>query len=171
VEPIILVALGSNLGDSKTQLEAAMSRLEQLAGAKGKRSSLWSSSPVDCPPGTPDFINAALALPIPVHLTPESWLVATQALEREFGRRPKLVVNESRPLDVDLLVWGPETRTGPNLTVPHPRAHLRRFVLAPLAELVPKLIWPGQACTVEELLKACPLDPGLRRLSVEQSRE
>ena len=162
--PLVLVALGSNLGDSPALLHAAMDRLEALAGAPGRRSSLWSTPPVDCPPGSPDFINAAMVLSAPVGGSPESWLVQTQALEREFGRHPKVQFNEPRALDVDLIAWGRERRATPELILPHPRAHERRFVLQPLAELVPDLIWPGQSRTVAELLARCPIEPNLRRL-------
>lgn len=75
-----------------------------------------------------------------------------QALEREFGRGPKQMLNEPRPLDLDLIVFGAERRRDPRLTLPHPRAHLRRFVLEPLNEIAPDMILPGQTKTVRQLL-------------------
>jgi 2-amino-4-hydroxy-6-hydroxymethyldihydropteridine diphosphokinase len=75
-----------------------------------------------------------------------------QALEREFGRKPKQVLNEPRPLDLDLIAFGHELRGTNELILPHPRAHQRRFVLAPLAEIAPQLVLPGQTETVTELL-------------------
>ncbi len=128
------------------------------------RSSLWRSTPVDCPPGSPDFINAVVALePLP-SLTPELLLAELQAIEREFGRRPKLVLNEARPLDLDLIAWGREVRNTSTLTLPHPRAHLRRFVLQPLSELAPELVLPGQTQTVAELLAGLRTDEVLERV-------
>lgn len=160
---LVLVSLGSNLGDSVTLIQTAMDRLERLAGGPGWRSSLWSTPPVDCPPGSPSFINAALVLRRPTGLTPETWLRQTQALEHGLGRRPKVVSNEARPVDVDLIAWGEFRCTTPFLTLPHPRAQERRFVLEPLAELVPNLIWPGANLSVAELLARCPADPNFRK--------
>lgn len=164
---LVLVALGSNQGDSPALIRAAMDRIEQLAGHPVRRSSLWRSTPVDCPPGSPGFINAALAFVVPDETTPERWLDWTQALEREFGRTPKQVMNEPRSLDVDLIAWGGEIRDSADLVLPHPRAGERRFVLAPLAELAPEFRLPGQAHTVAELLERCAPDPQLQRWNGE----
>ena len=81
-----------------------------------------------------------------------------QALEIEFGRMPKKVLNEPRPLDLDLILFGGEVRASAALTLPHPRAHERRFVLQPLREIAPDLILPGQSQTVARLLAALPID-------------
>jgi 2-amino-4-hydroxy-6-hydroxymethyldihydropteridine diphosphokinase len=85
-------------------------------------------------------------------------------MEKAFGRKPKQVLNEPRPLDLDLIAFGAERRNTPELTLPHPRAHRRRFVLAPLAEIVPDLVLPGQTSTVRELLAGLPAGQTLRRL-------
>ncbi|MBN8249795.1 MAG: 2-amino-4-hydroxy-6-hydroxymethyldihydropteridine diphosphokinase [Verrucomicrobia bacterium] len=161
--PEALIALGSNLGDPAGQIRSAMECLDRLSRLPVRRSSLWWSTPVDCPPGSPAFINAAAALDPHDGETPESLLARLQEIEREFGRRPKQVPNESRPLDLDLIAWGAEVRATSSLILPHPRAHQRRFVLEPLAELAPDLVLPGQALKVRELLAAAPPDPGLRR--------
>ena len=85
-EVIAYIALGSNLGDSRTILESAFQRLEALSCRPLRRSSLWRSAPLDCPPGSADFLNAVAALvPLPGE-TPESLLSKFQALEREFGQ-------------------------------------------------------------------------------------
>jgi 2-amino-4-hydroxy-6-hydroxymethyldihydropteridine diphosphokinase len=84
--------------------------------------------------------------------TPESLLAKLQSLERDFGRRPKRMLNEPRPLDLDLIAFGFEVRNSPELTLPHPRAHSRRFVLQPLSEVAPDFVLPGQAMTVAQLL-------------------
>ncbi|KAF0181632.1 MAG: 2-amino-4-hydroxy-6-hydroxymethyldihydropteridine diphosphokinase [Limisphaerales bacterium] len=158
------IALGGNMGDAKVTVREAMQRLAAFSCAPLLCSSLWRSTPVDCPPGSPDFINAVVALtPLP-HFTPESLLVELQVLEREFGRQPKQVLNEARPLDLDLIAWGSEVRNTPALTLPHPRAHLRRFVLQPLSELAPDLVLPGQTRTVAELLTGLRTDEALERL-------
>lgn len=160
----VLVALGSNLGDSAALLRGAMDRLESLSMAPVRRSSVWTSTPVDCPPGSPVFVNAAVSLAPRPGETPESLLAALQVLESEAGRRPKKVHNEARPLDLDLIAWGGEVRGTPELTLPHPRAHLRRFVLQPLAELAPDLVLPGQSRTVAGLLAGLPPDGAMRRV-------
>jgi len=144
------IALGSNLGDSREALERAIQKLEELGLVS--RSSFWRTTPVDCPPGSGAFINAVVALKPRENETPEGLLRKLQTLEKEFGRTPKKVMNEARPLDLDLIVFGGETRNTPELILPHPRAHLRRFVLEPLNEIAPSLIFPGQTKTVRELL-------------------
>ena len=85
--------------------------------------------------------------------TPETLLAKLQGFEREFGRHPKRIHNEARPLDLDLIAFGDELRSAKELTLPHPRAHLRRFVLEPLAEIAPSFILPGHKVNVRELLE------------------
>ena len=155
---LAVVALGSNLGDSGSLLRLAMDRLETLSAAPLVRSSLWRSTPVDCPPGSADFVNAVVLLVPREGQTSDSLLESLQAIEREFGRRPKQVVNEPRPLDLDLVAFEGEVRHSARLVLPHPRAHLRRFVLAPLCEVAPDLLLPGQKVAIAELL--AELAPG-----------
>src|SRR5688572_14688569 len=83
-----------------------MRGLRTLFGATIRESSLWESSPVDCPPGSPMFVNAAVMIEPTSDETPESMLTKLQAIEREFGRLPKAVLNEPRPLDLDLIAFG-----------------------------------------------------------------
>jgi 2-amino-4-hydroxy-6-hydroxymethyldihydropteridine diphosphokinase len=156
--PIAYISLGSNLGDSRQILRAAMARLQGLADESMVRSSLWQTTPVDCPPGSPPFINAVAGLRARAGETPETLLRKLLALEVEFGRRPKQIPNEPRPLDLDLICFGGETRDTPGLVLPHPRAPVRRFVLQPLSEIAPELILPGQDRTVRELLAGLPAD-------------
>ena len=160
-----IVALGSNLGDSSETLREVMHRLDRLAALPSHRSSLWQSTPVDCPPGSPPFVNAAVAFQPAADETPESLLAKLQSLEKEFGRRPKQVLNEPRPLDLDLIAFGSEIRSAPELTLPHPRAHLRRFVLEPLNEIAPDLVLPGQTKSVRQLLAELRTDEVVRHIS------
>jgi 2-amino-4-hydroxy-6-hydroxymethyldihydropteridine diphosphokinase len=162
--PNVYIALGSNLGDSLAFLQLAMARLQAFSDRPLVKSSLWESTPVDCPPGSPLFVNSVVSLIPRPDESPESLLEKLQALEQEFGRGPKKVLNEARPLDLDLIAFGTETRSAPRLTLPHPRAHERRFVVQPLSELAPELILPGQTKTVRELLLALDTDEVLRRL-------
>src|SRR5262249_38628129 len=97
--------------------------------------------------------------------TPESLLGKLQELEKEFGRRPKKVLNEPRPLDLDLIAFGNEIRATAELTLPHPRAHLRQFVLQPLAEIAPDLVLRGQERTGAELLRLLTSAEVVRKLA------
>jgi 2-amino-4-hydroxy-6-hydroxymethyldihydropteridine diphosphokinase len=164
VGELVIVALGSNLGDPRGHVLRAMERLQALADGPLLKSSLWQSTPVDCPPGSPVFVNAAVGLRPREGETPETLLAKLQRLEKKFGRRPKKALNEPRPLDLDLIAFGSETRATRALTLPHPRAHERRFVLQPLSEIVPHLVLPGQSKSVTELLRRLPPDEGMRKL-------
>ena len=160
----VFVALGSNLGDSRGIIQEALRRLEAFSRGPMLRSSLWKSTPVDCPPESPEFINAMAGF-VPIEdETPETLLARLQALEKEFGRRPKQVMNEARSLDLDLIAFGEEVRSTPELVLPHPRAPLRRFVLEPLAEIAPELILPGQKKSVRELLANLRTDEIVEKL-------
>jgi len=150
----VLAALGSNLGDSPAILRAVIERLRTIVPPPLIVSSFRWTEPVDCPPGSPPFLNAAVAFAPPPGETPESLLAKFKQLERDFGRRPKRVANEPRPLDLDLIAFGRQTRQSTELTLPHPRAASRRFVLEPLNEIAPDFVLPGQTQTVSQLLAA-----------------
>jgi len=161
------IALGANLGDRKRTMIEAITHLQKLSNETLLRSSFWETSPVDCPPGSPPFLNAVVALAPRPDETPQSLFAKLQALEKTFGRKPKTILNEARPLDLDLIAFGNETRAGKTLTLPHPRAHLRRFVLQPLSEIAPDFPLPGQSKTVSQLLRALPRDETMRKLEDE----
>jgi 2-amino-4-hydroxy-6-hydroxymethyldihydropteridine diphosphokinase len=158
------IALGSNLGDSRGIILQAMKRLQYFSDQPILKSSLWETAPVDCPPGSPMFVNAAVGLQPRAEETPVSLLAKLRKIEKEFGRQPKKILNESRTLDLDLIAFGNQTRDSQKLTLPHPRAHVRRFVLQPLNELAPELILPGQTKTVSELLRELPSGEIIRKL-------
>ncbi len=153
---LAFIALGSNLGDSARIVRDAMARLQNFSDEPILKSSLWQTTPVDCPPDSPKFVNAVVGLVPRKPEAPESLLAKLQALEKEFGRQPKKIPNEPRPLDLDLIAFVNEIRNSPELILPHPRAHLRKFVLQPLSEIAPELILPGQEKTVSQLLAAVP---------------
>ncbi|HWD93477.1 MAG TPA: 2-amino-4-hydroxy-6-hydroxymethyldihydropteridine diphosphokinase [Verrucomicrobiae bacterium] len=161
---IAYIALGSNLGDSRSHLLRALERLQELSDQPLAKSALFETTPVDCPPGSPPFLNAVAGLVPRAGETPESLLAKLQKLELEFGRTVKKVLNEPRPLDLDLIAFGNETRATPQLTLPHPRAHLRRFVLEPLTEIAPGLILPGQGGSVATLLRQLTSAEVVRKL-------
>jgi 2-amino-4-hydroxy-6-hydroxymethyldihydropteridine diphosphokinase len=133
------VGLGANLGDAAATVRAAAQALGGLPGTELVAvSGLFASAPVDAQ--GPDFINAVAHLR--TQLQPLALLAALQALELEAGRQ-RPYRNAPRTLDLDLLLHGQTVCHGPVLTLPHPRLHLRRFVLWPLVELAPNLVLPG----------------------------
>ncbi|MGA0805418.1 MAG: 2-amino-4-hydroxy-6-hydroxymethyldihydropteridine diphosphokinase [Pseudohongiellaceae bacterium] len=166
LQDLAFVALGANLpfggGDPAHTLRAVLPALQQLSAAPLRVSSFYESDPKDCPPGSPRYVNAVAALlPLP-GATPELLLHALQAMEQRFGRVRSGVVNEARTLDLDLIAFRSETRATPFLTLPHPSAHERRFVLQPWIEIAgPGLLLAGKCLDEWELL--CT-DPPLTKL-------
>ena len=153
---MLLIGLGANVGDSVNQIRRAVERLEEALGNTAVCSKLWRTRPVDCLPQTPDFINAVAMFESPAGLSPSTLLNWLQKLEQQFGRQAARADNSPRELDLDLLLFDAQIICTEWLTLPHPRAQQRHFVLAPAAELVPNLIWPGTTKTVYDLLRALP---------------
>ena len=151
---LAFVSFGSNQGDSRQLFAAACDFLQTLSDFPILKSSLWRSAPIDCPPGSPDFLNAVLAFKPRPNETPESLLNRLLLFERKTGRSPSAVRNAPRTIDLDLIAFGTERRRTAELILPHPRATQRRFVLEPLAELAPDLILPGESRTVSQLLSS-----------------
>jgi 2-amino-4-hydroxy-6-hydroxymethyldihydropteridine diphosphokinase len=135
------VSLGANLGDATATVRDAMRRLGELPRTELlAHSSLYRSAPVQAKGA--DFINAVVGLR--TRLSALALLHQLQAIELMHGReRP--FRNAPRTLDLDLLLFGDVALHSDELTLPHPRGHLRAFVLRPLAELQPDLVWPGHA--------------------------
>ena len=133
------VALGANLGDPVAAVQAALAALAGLPDSRVVRaSSLYRTAPVGLR-NQPDFINAVAALE--TALAPEALLEALFAIEEGFGR-VRAEKNGPRTIDLDLLLHGDRELAQPRLTLPHPRLHLRAFVLVPLAEIAPDLRLP-----------------------------
>lgn len=142
-----------------------MAELEHLAVDALLRSSLWRSTPIDCPAGSPDFINAVVAFELIDDETPETLLTKLRLIETQFGRKRTGIVNEARSLDLDLIAFGNEQRSSAAINLPHPRATQRRFVLAPLAEILPNFQAPGWPAPAIELLKRLPIGDPVERLA------
>ena len=159
-----VVALGSNLGDSRGILVSGLDVLDSVSVEPVRRSSLWASAPVDCPPDSPDFVNAVAVLTLDTSWDSKRFLSWLKEQEIVFGRHEKKVMNEPRPLDLDLILFGDEVCGNDVLTLPHPRAHLRSFVMLPLEELAPDLQFPGEAKTVSELAAGFRGLDGIHRL-------
>jgi len=161
---LVLIGLGSNRGDSRRIVLEAMERLTAFAAGEVRCSSLWRTSPVDCPPESDDFINAAASFVPHPGLTPEGLLQALKDLEREYGRGAALVKNAPRELDLDLLLFDEQTRNSDTFVLPHPRAVDRLFVLAPAEEVLPGATWPGTDRTISELRSRLETDEAVERL-------
>ena len=135
------VALGANLADPVAQVRAAFDALKNLpASHLLLASSLYRTAPVGIH-GQPDFINA-VAL-VETGLEAEALLDALLATEAAFGRRRDFY-HAPRTLDLDLLLFDDAVIDTPRLVLPHPRMHLRAFVMAPLAEIAPDCRIPGR---------------------------
>ncbi|MGB7501980.1 MAG: 2-amino-4-hydroxy-6-hydroxymethyldihydropteridine diphosphokinase [Azonexus sp.] len=133
------VALGANIGDPTATVLAAFAALANLPESRVTRcSSLYRTAPVGLR-NQADFINAVAVLE--TSLPPESLLDALLDIEARFGRIRR-ERNGPRTLDLDLLLYNDIELDLPRLTLPHPRLHLRAFVLLPLAEVAPALAIP-----------------------------
>ena len=143
------LSLGGNIGDVESRF-AAVERELAAAGVTGlRRSRTYVTAPVGCVPGTPDFMNQALVGDS--SLAPEELFALLQSLERSHGRPAQHSSQESLTLDCDLILWGEEKIDTALLTVPHPRARARRFVLEPLNEIAPDMKFPDGVTVAQAL--------------------
>ena len=138
---IAYVALGANQTEPLAQVRAALEALTRLPESRLLRaSSLYRTAPVGIR-GQPDFINAVASLE--TTLTPHAMLAALFDVEAQFGRRRDFH-HAPRTLDLDLLLYEAQIIDSPQLQLPHPRMHLRAFVIAPLLEIAPDCCIPGR---------------------------
>ena len=146
------VALGSNLGDRLANLRTTRKAILQLAGVTPPilASAIYETEPIDCESGAGKFLNAVLEFDYEGN--PLELLKRLGELEQALGRLSDRPRNVSRKIDIDLLYFGATKIDKKELQLPHPRMHLRRFVLQPLAEIRPDLVLPNQTKTVRELL-------------------
>ena len=157
------IALGSNLGDRLGFFRAGLTSL--LANDNIlllSKAAVYETDPVDCPPGSQAFLNTVIE--VDSSLTAHALHQVLQGIEIALGRPEKRERNSPRPLDLDILYAGDQIIDDDVLTIPHPRLHLRRFVLQPLADIRPELIVPGQGKTVAELVAMLHEGDGAVRL-------
>ena len=147
---IVFLSLGSNLGDREKNLRTAIAALPELGVQIKKVSSIYETEPVDLLE-QPWFLNCVVEGETTV--PPAALLKELRQLERRMGSK-KLVARGPRLIDLDILVYGRQTIDSPELQVPHPRMFLRRFVLAPLAEIASDLKHPSWSGTASQLLAA-----------------
>ena len=165
MKKLVYLSLGSNLGDRRAHLDAAIDRLRELGDVKAV-SSIYETDPVEYT-AQPDFLNCVVALE--TEKMPRQLLAAVLAIEKDLGRRrtaagPGPRTKGPRTLDSDIVRFGRTIMDLPELTIPHPAMHERRFVLEPLAELAPDLRHPILRRAVRELRDALP-PGGVRKIS------
>ena len=147
------IAFGSNMGAREDFLVRARDELISTAADPGGIvlvSPLFETAPIDCAPGTSDFLNAVIE--ITSVLEPISLLKLTKGIEGELGRPGIHGYHSPRTVDLDILYVGDLAMNEAEITLPHPAMTKRRFVLEPLSRIRPELRLPGQTATVSELL-------------------
>jgi len=154
------LGLGSNVGDRRANLQAAVGALPAHGVAVLGSSSTYDTEPVGEVLDQPEFLNACLR--IETALDAETLLDACKAVERELGRQSGGVRHGPRPIDVDLLLFGAEAYRSERLSLPHEQVTARRFVLVPLLELDFELRTPD-GTRLSDCLAKMPLDEGVRR--------
>lgn len=148
------VAFGSNLGDRLENLQAARRQILQLDEVHPPilSSGIYETDPVDCERDASKFLNAVVEFDYDGD--PGQLLEQLARIEESLGRKRDHQKNVSRRLDIDLLYCGDRQIDNERLQLPHPRMHLRKFVLQPLTDIRPDLILPNQRKTVRQLLAA-----------------
>src|SRR5260370_24784320 len=158
-EKAVYLSLGSNVGERKENLRAAIAALAGAGVRVTRVSSFYETEPVD-------FLEQAWFLNCAVEgetdLPPLELLRALRGIELRMGSE-KLVAKGPRLIDMDILLYRSETIDTPELQVPHPRMHLRRFVLVPLAEIAPEAVQPSLKRTRKQLLEETPDRSTVRR--------
>lgn len=149
--PSVLLGLGANIGNREANLRWALRRLVEH-GRVGPVSALYETEPEGVS-GQPPFLNAACEYR--TELEPQALLEFLTLVERQLGRRP--TANQGpRPIDIDILLYNDLVLATPALTIPHPRLHLRRFVLQPLADIARERRHPLSGHAVKDLLETLP---------------
>jgi 2-amino-4-hydroxy-6-hydroxymethyldihydropteridine diphosphokinase len=143
----VAISLGSNLGDRLGNLQGAIDAIADTPDVHVVAvSSVYETTPVDAPDGSPDFMNAILL--VDTTLRPSTLLDRMQAVEDAFGRE-RGELNAPRTLDIDLVSVGDLRMHDEDLTLPHPRAHERAFVLVPWVELDQRAELPGRGYIID----------------------
>jgi len=149
---IAYISLGSNMGDRLHFLQKAVNQIAQKLGEVSMLSKLYEAAAWGHT-NQPAFYNQVLELQ--TLLSPAQLLQACMEIEQEMGRTRGILWGE-RTIDLDILLYDGRSLQLPDLKIPHPYLHLRRFVLVPLCEIAPKLLHPTMELTMEQLLARCP---------------
>jgi 2-amino-4-hydroxy-6-hydroxymethyldihydropteridine diphosphokinase len=161
----VYLSLGSNVGDRADNLRGAIAALGD-AGVRVRRvSSIYETEPVDLRE-QPWFLNSVVEAE--TELPAVELLKKLRQMEAAMGSK-KIVAKGPRLIDLDILLYGDESIDTPELEVPHPRMHLRRFVLVPLVEIAPKLRHPEWDTNVEGLLARTPDRSAVQKYKPEKT--
>ena len=152
----VFLAFGTSKGDREAFCRFALDELEKGNFRIRKVSPLYETEPVDCEEGVPPFLNGVLQGVW--NGSAEELLNLCQSIERRAGRPEKHSSRQSRELDLDIILFGQEIIRSERLTVPHPRASGRAFVLVPMNDIAPDARFPGLEKNVSELSRELP-DP------------
>lgn len=150
---IVILSLGSNIEPRNDFIEKALQELSALPGTYHLRcSSIHETEPFGIAESERGlrFLNAVVVLE--TSLPPLTFSTAIHAIEERLGRTRTGIYGSARTIDIDIIAFDDMILNTPDLTLPHPRAHHRAFVLHPLAELLPDYVLPGQHQTVTQLL-------------------
>ncbi|HMA61610.1 MAG TPA: 2-amino-4-hydroxy-6-hydroxymethyldihydropteridine diphosphokinase [bacterium] len=150
---LILLGLGSNLGDREQNIYQAIDEISHRAGKLQDFSSLYETEPRYFEE-QPDFLN--MVIKIQSKLTPGQLMSTCLKIEKDLGRQRNKYQNRAREIDIDMLFYDDKILDSKDLKLPHPRLSERRFVLEPLNEIVPQFKDPITEKTIDNLLKECP---------------
>ena len=156
---LVFLSLGSNVGDREANLRDAQKRLGAI-GRVTAVSSCYETEPVEFTQ-QPWFLNCAVALE--TAQTPQQLMTSILNIEEAMGRR-RVQKKGPRTIDIDILLFGDAVLDSPEVTIPHPAMHERRFVLEPLAEIAPEVRHGVFDKTILELRAALPFGQRLRKL-------
>jgi 2-amino-4-hydroxy-6-hydroxymethyldihydropteridine diphosphokinase len=164
VKQTTYLSLGSNMGDRAKNLRAAIAALGKTGVQVVRTSSVYETEPVD-------YLDQAWFLNMAIEAETElgalELLHALRAIETQMGSK-KLVAKGPRLIDMDILLYGEQVIDTPKLQVPHPRAHLRRFVLEPLAEIAPNVRHPVSGLSAAEMLARTADKSAVRKFDEKQ---
>jgi 2-amino-4-hydroxy-6-hydroxymethyldihydropteridine diphosphokinase len=158
VQKTSYLSLGSNMGDRSANLQAAIGRLSGIGEIRAV-SSFYDTEPVDFV-DQPWFLNCVVA--IETELMPRQFLARLQSIEREMGRR-RTQFKGPRTIDLDILLFGNTIVDLPNLVIPHPALHERRFVLEALTEIAPEVRHPVFKKTARQMRDALPAGQAVKK--------
>ena len=150
-----IISIGSNLGDARSNLLTAVHHLTCLSVTPLESSSIWRTDPVGFDRDVPEFYNVVVI--IESDLKAEMLLENLQKIELKMGRSRNTEERyDSRIIDLDIIDFGGQKLSSSRLTLPHPRAHLRHFVLLPLREIAPDFRFRCLSESLEELIEKAP---------------
>ena len=161
----VFLAFGASKGDRESFVRSALDELKKGNFIIQKVSPLYETDPVDCEDGVPPFLNGVLQGVW--NGSAEELLDLCQCIERRAGRPEKHSSRQSRELDLDIILFGQKIIRTERLTVPHPRAFQRSFVLAPMNDIAPDAVFPDRGKTVSALLRGLSAPGGIRPYSAK----